>query len=92
MPSFRSDRATPARPLSITDPEISIDEMVLIAYCTSIESELAARRLSLEERLRKARETRSLSTVRAAQDEYLALRKDFDHVLDPSNVESLPTT
>ena len=92
MPSSVSKCAIPTRLLSITDPQINIDEMVLIAYCTTIESELAARRRSLEARLREARETGSLTARRAARSEYQALREDFDHVRNPSNVESLQTT
>lgn len=66
--------------------------MVLIAYCTTIESEFAARRRSMEAHLHKARETGSPADQRIAQSEYRAFREDFDHVLDLSKVEDVQTT
>ena len=66
--------------------------MVLIAYRTTIESELAARCQSLAAHLRKARETESQTAACAARSEYQNLRKDFDHVLDLSKIEDVQAT
>ena len=92
MQSPHSNCVTSARPLSILDPRISIDELVLIAYFTNLESEVAARRRRMEALLRKAYETGSLTDRRAARSEYQAIREDFDPTFGPSQVKSIQAT
>ncbi len=82
--------AIPACVLSTAD-QIDIAELVVAAYFTTIETEITARRRSLEARLHAFRETGSLAALRAAQSEHERIRKQFDPVRGPSKVQSLPS-
>ena len=93
MASFQAKSATPAQPVStgrsLTE-EIETQELLTKACFTRIDSRVDEHRRIAAARLRSARQYRSLDNLREAQAALARTQKQFDPILGPSRVRSLP--